>query len=68
MEGEEEAVVGDGTAKERSRQIVKERTGIFQVHSTPFVLSHSGRRTGQVSWGLRVLILSLSCRSVGSHV
>lgn len=55
-------------AKKGQGQIVKEEIGRITVHSTPFVLSRSGRRTGQVSWGLRSLVLSLGCRSAGSHV
>lgn len=61
-------VLGDEAAKERSGQIVKEGLGIITVHSSPFVISCSGRRTGQVSWGPRVLVLSLCRRSAGSHV
>lgn len=65
-EGRGGDVVGDGAGK--VGQIVKKETGIIQVHSMPFVTICSGRKTGQVSWGLHVLIPSLSCRSVGSHV
>lgn len=60
-------VMSDTAGKERLGVVMKERTGIIKVHSTVCVISGSGR-TGQVSWGLHVLILSLSCRSVGSHV
>lgn len=67
-EGRAGDVAGDEAAKERSGQMAKEEIGRITVHSTPFVISRSGRRTGQVSWGPRVLILSLCPRSVGSHV
>lgn len=66
-EGQEMCLVTK-LAKKGQGQIAKEEIGIITVHSTPFVISRSGRRTGQVSWGLRVLILSLCYRSASSHV
>jgi hypothetical protein len=56
-----------GLEKKSQVRVVKEWTWIIKVHSTLCVISQSGK-TGQVSWGLHVLILSLGCRSVGSHV
>lgn len=66
--GKVKDVVGGGAGKERSGRIGEEGVERVKVHSTPFVISRSGRRTGQGSWGLCVLLLSLDCRSVGSHV
>ena len=61
-------MVGDRAGKKKSGRIVKEGMARVKVHSSPSVVSCSGRRTGQGSWGLRVLIFSLGCRTVSSDV